>query len=657
MPDSHASLGDRLEQLLQVEKFPPPTDFAARAQVSDLAVYEQAAADPVAWWAAQARERLHWDTPFSLVLDDSNPPFCTWFADGTINVSYNCLDRHVLAGRGDRVAFYWRGEEGEERELTYAELLGDVQRLANALKAQGVRKGDVVGIYLPMIPEVVVAMLACARIGAPHTVVFGGFAPTAVRERLEVSRAKALIVADGARRKGKFIPVKQQVDDVISDLPDLETVVVVRSTGAGCVMRPGRDMWFDDLIASADPVCPAEPMEAENPLFLLYSSGSTAKPKGILHTTGRYLTGVTTTMAMVFDLDADRDIFWCTADVGWITGHCYIVYGPLANGCTSVMFEGAPDYPDKDIWWEIVERYRVTIFYTAPTAIRACMKWGEEYPAKHDLSSLRLLGTVGEPINPKAWLWYHAVIGGERCPIVDTWWQTETGAIVITTLPGLLPAKPGSAGLPLPGISAALVDESGDEVAQGSGLLALTRPWPSMLRTLYNDPDRYVQTYFGRFGPGTYFADDGARCDEDGYFWITGRVDDVINVSGRRLSTAEIESALVSHPAVAEAAVIAVDHDLTGQAIVAYVILGSSVAPEPGLEAALREHVGRQIGKLARPGRIIWADDLPKTRSGKIMRRLLREIADGRELGDVTTLRDASVITQLQQSARGQRRR
>ncbi len=535
------------------------------------------------------------------MLDDSNPPFYTWFADGTINVSYNCLDRHVLAGRGDRVAFHWRGEEGEERDLTYAELLDDVQRLANALKAQGVGKGDVVGIYLPMIPEVVVAMLACARIGAPHTVVFGGFAPTAVRERMEVSRAKALIIPDGSRRKGKFIPVKQQVDEVISDLPDLETVVVVRSTGAECVMRPGRDVWFDDLIASANPVCPAEPMEAEHPLFLLYSSGSTAKPKGILHTTGGYLTAVTTTTAMVFDLDADHDVFWCTADVGWITGHSYIVYGPLANGCTSVMFEGAPDYPDKDIWWEIVERYGVTIFYTAPTAIRACMKWGEDYPAKHDLSSLRLLGTVGEPINPKAWLWYYAVIGGERCPIVDTWWQTETGAIMITTLPGLITAKPGSAGLPLPGVSAALLDESGDEIEQGSGLLALTRPWPGMLRTLYDDPDRYVQTYFGRFGPRTYFAGDGARRDQDGYFWITGRVDDVINVSGHRLSTAEIESALVSHPAVAEAAVIATADDLTGQSVVAYVTLGSGAAPGPELETELREHVGRQIGKLARP--------------------------------------------------------
>jgi acetyl-CoA synthetase len=650
MPDPSSSAADRIDQLMQAEKFEPPAGFAAAAQVTDPAVYEQAAADPEAWWARQARQRLHWDKPFSTVLDDSNPPFYTWFDDGTINASYNCLDRHVLAGRGDRVAFHWRGEEGEERDLTYAELLGDVQRLASALKARGVAKGDVVGIYLPMIPEVVVAMLACARIGAPHTVVFGGFAPTAVRERLEVSRAKALITSDGTRRKGKIMPVKRQVDDVIADLPDLETVVVVRASGADCVMRPGRDVWFDDLIAAADPVCPAEPMAAEHPLFLLYSSGSTAKPKGILHTTGGYLTGVTTTTAMVFDLDPDRDVFWCTADVGWITGHSYIVYGPMANGCTSVMFEGAPDYPDKDIWWEIVERYGVTIFYTAPTAIRACMKWGEQYPGKRDLSSLRLLGSVGEPINPKAWLWYHTVIGDERCPIVDTWWQTETGAIMISPLPGLTATKPGSATRPLPGVSAALVDASGNQVEHGSGLLALTRPWPSMLRTLYHDPDRYVQTCYSRFGPRTYFAGDGAKRDEDGYFWITGRVDDVINVSGHRLSTAEIESALVSHPVVAEAAVIAAADDLTGQSVIAYVTLGAGYSPAHGLDETLREHVGSQIGKLARPRRIIWADDLPKTRSGKIMRRLLRDIAEGREPGDVTTLRDASVLGQLQQA-------
>jgi acetyl-CoA synthetase len=536
MPGPHSPLGDRLRDLLKEEKFPPPVGFAARALASNSSAYEQAAADPAAWWATQARERLHWDTPFSSALDDSSPPFYRWFADGTINVSYNCLDRHVLAGRGDRVAFHWRGEEGEERDLTYAALLADVQRLANALKAQGVTKGDVVGIYLPMIPEVIVAMLACARIGAPHVVLFSGLAPAAVRERLEASRAKMLITGDGARRKGTFIPVKYQVDEVIADVPDLETVVVVRSTGGECVMRPGRDVWFDDLIVSANPVCAAEPMEAEHPLFLLYSSGSTAKPRGILHTTGGYLTGVTATTEMVFDTGAEHGVFWCTADVGRITGHSHVVYGPLANGCTSVMFEGVPDYPDKDIWWEIVERYGVTIFCTAPTAIRACMMWGEEYPARRDLSSLRLLGSAGEPINRKAWLWYHAVIGGERCPVVDTWGQTETGAIMIATLPGLMAAKPGSAGLPLPGVSAALVDESGSEVEQGSGLLVLTRPWPSMFRTLAHDPDRYVQTYFGRFGPGTYVAGDGARRDDEGYFWITGRVDDVINASGHRLS-------------------------------------------------------------------------------------------------------------------------
>ena len=585
------------------------------------------------------------------MLDDSNPPFYTWFADGTINVSYNCLDRHVLAGRGDRVAFHWRGEEGEERDLTYAELLDDVQRLANALKAQGIRKGDVVGIYLPMIPEVVVAMLACARIGAPHTVVFGGFAPTAVRERMEVSRAKALIIPDGSRRKGKFIPVKQQVDAVISGLPDLETVVVVRSTGADCVMRPGRDVWFDDLIASADPVCPAEPMEAEHPLFLLYSSGSTAKPKGILHTTGGYLTAVTTTTAMVFDLDADHDVFWCTADVGWITGHSYIVYGPLANGCTSVMFEGAPDYPDKDIWWEIVERYGVTIFYTAPTAIRACMKWGEDYPAKHDLSSLRLLGTVGEPINPKAWLWYHTAIGGERCPIVDTWWQTETGAIMITTLPGLITAKPGSAGLPLPGVirrtgrRVGCRDRAGQRPARADPAVAghaphpVRRPRPvraDLLRPVR--PAHLLRRRRRAARPGRLFLDHraGRRRHQRVRPPAVHRRDRI----GPR-----------PHPAVTEAAVIATADDLTGQSVVAYVTLSSGVVGEPDLETTLREHVGRQIGKLARPGRIIWTDDLPKTRSGKIMRRLLRDVAEGREPGDVTTLRDASVLTQLQHNA------
>jgi acetyl-CoA synthetase len=647
---SRPSLEDRIEQLSAVEAFSPPTSFAAQAQVRDQGDYARAAADGPAWWAEQARQRLDWHAPFSAVLDDRNPPFYAWFADGTLNVSYNCLDRHVLAGRGDRVAFHWRGEEGEERDLTYADLLAQVQRLASGLKARGIGRGDVVGIYLPMVPEVVVAMLACARIGAPHTVIFGGFAPSAARERLAVSAAKALITVDGARRKGRTAGVKAGIDDAVADLAALETVVVVRSTGSPCAMRPGRDVWYDELLAGASPECPAEPMAAEHPLFLLYSSGSTAKPKGILHTTGGYLTGVATTTAMVFDLDPERDVFWCTADVGWITGHSYIVYGPLANGCTSVMFEGAPDYPDKDIWWEIVERYGVSVFYTAPTAIRACMKWGQEYPAKHDLSSLRLLGSVGEPINPKAWLWYHTVIGGERCPIVDTWWQTETGAIMISPLPGVTPAKPGSATRPLPGVSAALFDEEGREIEQGSGLLVLTQPWPSMLRTLYGDPDRFVQTYFARFGPRVYVVGDGARRDADGYFWITGRIDDVINVSGHRLSTAEIESALVAHPAVAEAAVIATSDELTGQAVVAYVTLGQGSAAGPALEAELRDHIAGRIGKLARPRQIIWAEDLPKTRSGKIMRRLLRDIAEGREPGDVTTLRDASVLDALQQA-------
>src|ERR1700733_1185956 len=644
---SGEALDRELAELLEVPTFEPSPEFRAQALLSDPAVYEEAARDPQAWWAGQAKQ-LHAFEPWETGLDDSNPPFYKWFTGGRLNASYNCLDRHVLAGRGERVAFHWRGEQGQERDITYAQLLAEVERFANALKDLGVRRGDVVGIYLPMIPEVVVAMLACARIGAPHNVVFGGFSPSAVRERLEVSSAKALITADGARRKGKTAPVKVAVDDAVNDLATLETIVVVRSVGSPCSMRPGRDVWYHDLLSGADPQCPAEPMEAEHPLFLLCSSGPTAKPKGIMHTTGGYLTGVATTTAMVFDLDPERDVFWCTADVGWITGHSYVVYGPMANGCTSVMFEGAPDYPDKDIWWDIIERYRVSIFYTAPTAIRACMKWGAQYPAKHDLSCLRLLGSGGAPINPKAWLWYHTVIGAERCPIVDTWWQTETGCIMISPLPGLTATKPGSVTRALPGVSAALFDNAGGEIEQGSGVLVLTQPWPSMLRTLYKDPDRFVQTYFSRFGPRNYFVGDGARRDEDGYYWITGRIDDVINVSGHRLSTAEVESALVAHPLVAEAAVIAVSDELTGQSIVAYVTLRGGTTAEPALKDALRQHVAERIGKLARPKRIIWADDVPKTRSGKIMRRLLRDIAEGRNPGDATTLRDPSVLAKLQ---------
>jgi len=644
--------GEELEQLLgdlqQVETFEPPAEFRARAVVGDPEVYATAERDPVQYWAEQARQ-LHWDQPFTTALDDSEAPFSTWFADGTLNASYNCLDRHIEAGIGDRVAYHWRGEEGEERDITYADLHRDVQRLANGLKDLGVGKGDVVGIFLPMIPEVVVAMLACARIGAPHNVVFGGFAPDSVRERMEVSNAKALITVDGARRKGRTSPIKSEVDRVMAGLDELRSIVVVRHTGADCAMQDGRDVFYDELLARSEPVCPAEPMPAEHPLFILYSSGSTAKPKGIVHTTGGYLTGVATTHRDVFDLKPETDVYWCTADCGWITGHSYIVYGPLANGCTSVMFEGAPDYPAKDVWWEIIERYGVTIFYTAPTAIRVCMKWGIEFPNAHELSSLRLLGSVGEPINPKAWLWFHAVIGHEQCPVVDTWWQTETGHIMIAPLPGLTATKPGSATRPLPGISAALVDHDGNELAEGTGLLVITKPWPGRARTLYQDDERFVSTYFERFGPNTYLVGDAARRDGDGYFWIIGRTDDVINVSGHRLSTAEVESAIVAHPKVAESAVVAESDPLTGQAIVAFVTLNADVAGTDEVAAEIREYVGSRIGKLARPKSIIWATDLPKTRSGKIMRRLLRDIAEGRDPGDVTTLGDPSVLRQLQE--------
>jgi acetyl-CoA synthetase len=638
----------RLEELLHQDFFKPPATFVAEARVNDASLHANAELDPDRFWADQAR-LLHWDKPFTTVLDDSNPPFYKWFTDGTLNVSYNCLDRHIEAGIGNRVAFHWAGEEGEERAITYHDLHRDVQRMANALKDMGVAKGDVVGIYLPMIPEVVVAMLACARIGAPHNVVFGGFAPEAVKERMEVSRAKALITVDGARRKGTTAPVKEQVDATMGGLESLEHIIVVRHTGIDTPMKDGRDVWMDEVMAAADPHCPAEPMEAEHPLYILYSSGSTAKPKGIMHTTGGYLTGVSATHRHVFDLDPERDVFFCSADVGWVTGHSYIVYGPVANGTTSVMYEGAPDYPHKGIWWELCERYGVTIFYTAPTAIRACMKWGPEHPNARDLSSLRLLGTVGEPINPKAWLWYHVVIGREHCPIVDTWWQTETGQIMISPLPGLTDTKPGSATHPLPGVVADVVDEStGESVAQGQGLLVLKRPWPGMLRTLYGDDDRYVETYWSRFGPHTYLVGDAAIRDKDGYLWIVGRIDDVINVSGHRLSTAEVESAIVAHEKVAEAAVVAESDEMSGQAIVAFVTLQGELQGTPEIEAQIREHVAEHIGKLARPKRILWTEDLPKTRSGKIMRRLLRDIAEGRALGDVTTLRDPAVMSELE---------
>ena len=642
------TLDSELARMLEVERFEPPAHFRESALLNDPAVYEQAARDPQAWWAKQAEE-LDWFTPWDRVLDDSDPPFYKWFVGGTLNVSYNCLDRHVAAGLGERVALHWRGEEGEQRDITYAELLAEVKLFANALKDQGVRKGDVVGIYLPMIPEVVVAMLACARIGAPHNVVFGGFSAEAVRERMEFSQALVLITVDGAARKGKTAPVKERVDEVMGDLHTLQTIIVVRSKGTPCEMRQGRDVYYDEILAAADSECPAEPLDAEHPLYILYTSGSTAKPKGILHTTGGYLTGVAATHRYVFDLKAESDVYWCAADVGWVTGHSYIVYGPLANGATSVMWEGAPDYPHKGIWWELIERYKISILYCAPTAIRACIKWGPQWPAKHDLSSLRLLGTVGEPINPKAWLWYHKVIGGERCPIVDTWWQTETGMIMITPLPGITATKPGSATQPFPGIAADVLDEStGESVSEGQGLLVLTRPWPAMLRTLYREEERYINAYFERFGREVYLVGDAARRDSDGYIWVIGRIDDVVNVSGHRLSTAEVESAIVAHPDVAEAAVIGQHDEDTGQAIVAFVTLQGDLEGDEATVESVRESVAERIGKFARPKRIIWSDDLPKTRSGKIMRRLLRDIAEGRALGDVTTLRDPAVTAQLE---------
>jgi acetyl-CoA synthetase len=638
-----------LEEMLEIERFDPPQEFRQRANWSDPKIYEEAAADPEGWWKRQAIELLDWETEPSEGLDDSNPPFYKWFADGRLNASAQCLDRHVAAGNGDRVAYHWRGEEGEERDLTYAELHRDVQRFANALKGLGVEKGDVVGIYLPMIPEVVVAMLACARIGAPHNVVFGGFSAESVKERMEFSQAKALVTVDGARRKGKTAPIKPAVDEQMNGLSSLEKIVVVRHTGIDCPMTEGRDVFYDEVVEAADPECPAEPMEAEHPLYILYTSGSTAKPKGILHTTGGYMTGVTATHRYVFDLKPETDVYWCAADVGWVTGHSYIVYGPLANGATSVMWEGAPDHPHKGIWWELAQDYKATILYAAPTAIRTFIKWGAEIPGEFDLSSLRLLGSVGEPINPKAWLWYHKVIGGGHCPIVDTWWQTETGAIMITPLPGITALKPGSATTPFPGVEAEVVDESeGEPMAEGQGLLVLERPWPSMLRGLYKEDDRFVETYFSRFGTERYLVGDAARRDSDGYFWVIGRIDDVVNVSGHRLSTAEVESAIVAHEAVAEAAVIGQSDEDTGQAICAFVTVRSGSEESDDLVEDIRGTVAKRIGKFARPKRIIWADDLPKTRSGKIMRRLLRDIAEGRALGDVTTLKDPEVMEELE---------
>lgn len=627
-------------------KFPPSAEFKANAIVSDQSLYLEGERDLEAYWARHARELVSWAQPFTKTLE-WDLPYAEWFSDGTLNVSYNCLDRHVLAGRGDKVAFYWEGEPGDSRVITYTQLLDEVQRFANVLKSLGIKKGDRVNIYLPMIPEAAVAMLACARIGAAHSVVFGGFSSQSLSDRINDAEAKLLITADGGWRRGEVFPLKSQADEALKSTKTIEHVVVVKRGNNEVAMTPGRDVWYHEAMAEADAICEAEPMEAEHLLFLLYTSGTTGKPKGIMHTTAGYLTHVTTTFKYAFDHKPETDIFWCTADVGWVTGHSYIVYGPLANCATQIMYEGVPNFPANDRIWQIIEKYKATIFYTAPTAIRTYMKWGAQEPKKHDLTSLRLIGTVGEPINPEAWIWYNENIGGSRCPIIDTWWQTETGGMMITPLPGVTVTKPGSATFPLPGIGAELVDEQGNRVTSGGGYLTLTTPWPGMLRGIWGDQKRYRETYWSRF-PGRYFAGDGAKLDSDGYLWLLGRVDDVMNVSGHRISTTEVESALVSHPSVAEAAVVGANDAMTGQAIIAYVTLRGGLEVD---EKVLREHVAKEIGPIAKPKMIFFTPDLPKTRSGKIMRRLLRDVAEGRNIGDTTTLADASVVSELQRRA------
>jgi acetyl-CoA synthetase len=633
------------DYLIEDRTFPPPAAFAANALVSDSSLHDWAAKDVEGFWAAQARELVAWSKDFGTVCEWESP-FAKWFIGGELNVSYNCLDRHVDAGRGDKVAYYWEGEPGDTRVITYAELLDEVQRFANVLKGLGVAKGDRVNIYLPMIPELPVALLACARLGAPHSVVFGGFSPDALADRINDAEAKVLITADGGWRRGSAVPLKANADVAVASCPTIEHVVVVRRTETDAHMQEGRDQWYHELMADAEPVCPPEPFDSEHLLYLLYTSGTTAKPKGIMHTTGGYLTHVAFTHKYVFDLHPDTDVYWCSADIGWVTGHSYIVYGPLCNGATSVMYEGTPDHPARDRWWSIVEKYKVTILYTAPTAIRTFMKWGTDGPAAHDMSSLRLLGSVGEPINPEAWMWYWQYVGGGRCPIVDTWWQTETGGIMISALPGLTTLKPGSATFPLPGIKAEVVDDTGAIVSRGGGYLTLTQPWPGMLRGIYGDPERYRQTYWSRFDD-RYFAGDGAKVDDDGYLWLLGRVDDVMNVSGHRISTTEVESALVDHDSVAEAAVVGAKDATTGQAIIAFVTLKGGADADDAHGEMLRKHCSDKLGAIARPKTIIFTPDLPKTRSGKIMRRLLKDVAEGRDLGDTTTLADATVVEEI----------
>jgi acetyl-CoA synthetase len=655
------AVGAAIEDFLVEDRtFPPPPSFKADALVTGAEIYDEAAADWQGFWARQAAELVSWYDEWHTILE-WELPFARWFVGGTLNVAYNCLDRHVEAGNGDKVAYHWEGEPGDRRTITYADLLGEVQRFANVLKGLGVAKGDRVAIYMPMIPELPVAMLACARIGAPHSVVFGGFSADSLSGRINDAECKVLVTSDGGFRRGQPHLLKPTADVAVAASPSIEHVVVVRRvTGhadAGDVAPPemteGRDHWYQDLMAQADAECPAVPMDSEDLLYLLYTSGTTAKPKGIMHTTGGYLTQVASTHKYVFDLHPETDVYWCAADIGWVTGHSYIVYGPLTNGTTSVIYEGTPDTPGRDRLWSIAERYGVTILYTAPTAIRTFMKWGAQEPGKHDLSSLRLLGSVGEPINPEAWMWYWEHIGGGRCPIVDTWWQTETGAIMIAPLPGATTLKPGSATFPLPGIAAEAVDQEGGKVERGGGYLTLTQPWPAMLRGIYGDPERYRETYWARYGD-RYFAGDGCKIDDDGYFWLLGRVDDVMNVSGHRISTTEVESALVDHAAVAESAVCGATDPVTGQAIVAYVTVRGGVDTTPELGEELRAHVADKIGPTARPKLLIFTDELPKTRSGKIMRRLLRDVAEGRALGDTTTLADPAVVEEIRKRAEAQ---
>jgi len=643
-------MSQALENLLHEERtFPPSEEFTAQANAKP-GIHDEAAADYKAFWHSQALDRISWFTEPKEVLDDSNPPFFKWFHDGELNLSYNCLDRH-LGDHGDQVAYHWVGEPGDTRTLTYSDLSGEVNRFGNGLKSLGLEKGDRVAIYMGMVPELPIAMLACARLGLVHSVVFGGFSADALSSRILDADARIVITQDGAWRGGNVVPLKQNTDEALEKTPGIEHAIVVNRTDHGVPMKEGRDIWWHDLVEGRSDECEPEVLNAEDPLYILYTSGTTGKPKGIVHTQGGYLTGVMTTHSYVFDIKPDRDVYWCAADIGWVTGHSYIVYGPLANRTTGVMYEGAPNFPEFDRLWQIIDDYGVTIFYTAPTAIRAFMKWGDEHVDKHDLSTLRVIGTVGEPINPEAWIWYHEHVGKGNCPIVDTWWQTETGGIMITPLPGVTATKPGSATRPFPGISADVVDDDGNSVPLGGGgFLVITQPWPSMARTIYGDDKRYVDTYWSRF-EGRYFPGDGCKRDEDGYFWLLGRVDDIMLVSGHNISTTEVESALVSHVAVAEAAVVGRKDTVTGQAIAAFVTLRGTANGDEGLIEELRNHVAHSIGPIAKPASIVFTDDLPKTRSGKIMRRLLQDISEHRQLGDVTTLANADIVAEIAEKA------